>query len=376
MGMDKNEKAFFELVKAGLWGDGYSEIRIDGTTDWNEVYQLAQEQSVQGLVLQGIDWFKVHNSGFTVPQVLLLQWIGEVQIIEQRNEDMNAFVAELIETLRRNDVYAILVKGQGIAQCYEKPLWRSSGDVDLLLSEGNYVKAKEFLVPFSSSFEAESVQAKHMGMTIKSWVVELHGTLRSCCLKKMDRVIDDVQKDVFYGGNVRSWRNGQTQVFLPSFNNDVFFVFTHIIKHFFREGVGLRQVCDWCRLLYTCRESLDHILLKKRLSMAGVMTEWKAFAAFAVNYLGMPIDAMPLYSSEKKWLRKAEKINAYILSVGNFGHNRENIYKESNYLNRKAKASARRISDATNHLFIFPIDSMKVFFRTLYSGLVGLVQGI
>ena len=52
------------------------------------------------------------------PQVLLLQWIGEVQMIEQRNKAMNAFVAEAIGALREQDIYALLVKGQGIAQCY------------------------------------------------------------------------------------------------------------------------------------------------------------------------------------------------------------------------------------------------------------------
>lgn len=366
--MNDNQKAILALVRAGLWE---KEVQLSslGRIDWDEIYQLSAEQSVTGLVLTGIEHSDVKPS-----QELLLQWIGEVQIIEQQNKSMNEFVAKLIEKLRYQDVYAVLVKGQGIAQCYEKPLWRSSGDVDLLLKE-DYSKAKEFLTPLSSSVEAESIQAKHIGMTIKSWVVELHGTLRSRCLKKMDKVIDDVQNDVFCGGNVRSWDNSGTIIFLPSFNNDVFFVFTHIIKHFFREGVGLRQVCDWCRLLYICREVLDLELLERRLSKAGVMTEWKAFAAFAVNYLGMPIEAMPLYSSEEKWLRKAEKINAYILSVGNFGHNRENIYN-NNYFNRKAKAFSRRIGDAKDHLFIFPIDSMKVFFRTLYYGLIGLVKGI
>ena len=58
---DINQQAFFELLRTGLWGNGNLDIRIDGSTDWNEVYQLAQEQSVQGIVLQGIEWFKNHN---------------------------------------------------------------------------------------------------------------------------------------------------------------------------------------------------------------------------------------------------------------------------------------------------------------------------
>ena len=149
MTRDNTIEAFFSLLKSGLWGKGNPDICIDGTSDWNYIYQLAQEQSVQGLVLQGIEtvqgsWLKVHGSSHSeaakpsaplVPKVLLLQWIGEVQVIEQQNKEMNAFVAGLIEKLRKNDVYTLLVKGQGVAQCYEKPLWRCSGDVDLFLSD-------------------------------------------------------------------------------------------------------------------------------------------------------------------------------------------------------------------------------------------------
>ena len=128
--MNNTQTVFLELVKAGLWGNGNLDIRIDGTTDWNYIYRLAQEQSVQGLVLQGIEWFKNHNVSLGIPQVLLLQWIGDVQLIEQRNKAMNQFIAELVEKMRAADIYSILVKGQGVAQCYEKPLWRPSGDVD------------------------------------------------------------------------------------------------------------------------------------------------------------------------------------------------------------------------------------------------------
>ena len=158
--MDNNKRAFFELVKVGLFPVHGEGVMIHDTlfkdVGWEKVYQLAQEQSVQGLVLQGIDavqgsWLKVHGTSL-VPKVLLLQWIGEVQMIEQRNKEMNAFVAELIEILRKNDIYALLVKGQGMAQCYEKPLWRSSGDIDLFLSYDNYQKTKTLLICHNMCF--------------------------------------------------------------------------------------------------------------------------------------------------------------------------------------------------------------------------------
>ena len=305
---ENTRKAFLELVKAGLWGNGNPDIRIDGTTDWQEVYRLATEQSVLGLVLDGLE-----HSDVKPPQVLLLQWIGEVQMIEQRNKAMNQFVAELVEKMRAADIYAILVKGQGVAQCYKKPLWRPSGDVDLLLSEVNYKKAKVLLLPLSSSNKNEERYSQHLGMSIGQWYVEIHGSLRTGLSTRVDKEVDAAQNSVFIGGNVRSWHN--TQVFLPAPTEDVFLVFTHFIKHFYKEGMSLRQVCDWCRLLWTYRTEIKVEWLELHLRKTGLMKEWQVFAALAVEYLGMPKDAMPFINSNDNvgLNKKATKLMEFIL---------------------------------------------------------------
>ena len=378
---DINQQAFFELLRTGLWGNGNPDIRIDGATDWQEVYQLAQEQSVQGLVLQGIEWFKVQGSKFNIPQVLLLQWIGEVQVIEQRNKEMNVFIADLIEKLGKNDIYALLVKGQGIAQCYEKPLWRCSGDVDLLLSYDNYQKAKTLLTPLASEVESEYEGISHLGMTIDGWVVELHGSLRVGLPQRINRVLDEMQADTFYGGNVRSWLNGQTQIFMLGKENDIFYVFVHFFNHFYKEGVGLRQICDWCRLLYTYRDSLNYELLESRIKRAGLMSEWKAFGALAIEYLGFPKDSMPLLDvrskkEDVKWRKKADRIMEFILKSGNMGHNRDmSHFSKYPYLIRKCVSMGRRIGDLINHARIFPLDSLRFFPRIMFNGLRSAMRG-
>ena len=397
--MDKNIRALFELIKAGLWGNGNPEIRIDGTTDWQEVYQLAQDQSVQGLVLQGIDWFKVlrkaqaqaeQGSKFNIPQVLLLQWIGKVQVIEQRNKEMNAFIAELIEKLRKNDIYALLVKGQGIAQCYEKPLWRCSGDVDLLLSADNYEKAKDVLMPLASEAETESQGFKHLGMTIDGWVVELHGSLRVGLPQRINRVLDDIQEDTFYRGNVRSWLNGQTQIFMLGKENDVVYVFVHFFNHFYKEGVGLRQICDWCRLMWTYRDEIDVKKIEGCIQEMGLVSEWKAFYNLASRYLGMPdLDSQDsqtrmsdqrssagLTVHDSRFDKKADRIMEFILKSGNMGHNRDmSHFSKYPYLIRKCVSMGRRIGDLINHARIFPLDSLRFFPRIMFNGVRSAMRG-
>lgn len=371
MQLDNNLQAFFSLVKAGLWEKEAKLSQYEGL-DFPKILKIAEEQSVVGLVTAGLD--KVVD--VKVPQVEVLQFVGSSLQIEQQNLAMNDFISKLIERLRQEDIYVILVKGQGIAQCYERPLWRACGDVDLLLSDNNYTQAAENLKQEALSVEDENQYNRHLSMNIDSWIVELHGTLRSGLWRRLDKEIDKVQDSVFYGGNVRSWMNGKTMVFLPAPDEDVVFVFSHILQHYFKEGIGLRQLGDWCRLLWTYKDSIDKKLLEKRLNAMGVVTEWKAFAALAVDYLGMPEEAMPFYSDRDSWKRKAGKILCFVFETGNFGHNRDYSYfKKYPYLVFKAISLWRHITDTCRYIGVFPLDSFKVLWRKICVGLKVTIKG-
>ena len=216
----------------------------------------------------------------------------------------------------------------------------------------------------------------HLGMTIDGWGVELHGSLRGSLSPKINHVLDIIKRETFYEGRVCSWINNGSHIFMLDANNDIIYVFTHFLNHYYKGGVGLRQICDWCRLLWTYRKSLDYRLLESRIREMGLMTEWKAFAALAVDYIGMPSEAMPMYSPDEKWKRKANKLCDFIMEVGNFGHNRDMSYFEKYpYLIRKACSMGRRCGDVIRHVRIFPLDSLRFFSYIMYYGIRSAVRG-
>ena len=369
--MNNSFGAFFALLRAGLWE---REVRLSqyDSIDYAEVYRLAEEQSVVGLIAAGLE----HVTDVEVPKVYVLQFVGHALQLEQRNMAMNVFIDVLIEKLRKDGVYALVVKGQGIAQCYERPQWRACGDVDLLLSPDNYSKAKAVLTPLASTVETEYAVEKHLGMTINGFVVELHGTLRSGLSRRIEKGLNEIFNTLFYKGKVRSWINGKTQVFLPGPDEDAIYVFTHILQHFYKGGIGLRQVCDWCRLLWSNHARLDLNLLESRLRQMGLLTAWKTFSVFAVEYLGMPVEAMPFYSSSRRKKRKAKRICSFMMEVGNFGHNRDRSYfGKYPYLIRKVYSFCRRCGDLLRHARIFPIDSLRFFPSIVYNGLRSAARG-
>ena len=365
------EELFFSLLRAGLWEQS---IRLSpfSPIDFDALYNLAEEQSVVGLIAAGLE----HVEDMTLTKQQVMPFMKRIITLESRNVSMNGFIADIFAKLREAGILALLVKGQGIAQCYERPMWRSSGDIDVLLDAENYVKAKAFLAPMASSVDKEDVPRRHLGMTIDSWIIELHGTLHGGLSRYTNEQIEIVQEELFQNRDFRIWNNDGTKILLPGETRDSIFIFVHILQHFFRYGIGVRQICDWTRLLWTYRDSIDRTRLEQRITQMRLMTEWKSFAAFAVDYLGMPVEAMPLYDPSPRWHRKARRINTYILEVGNFGHNRASSYTHrTTYLSRKTLSFRYRLGDFLRHLAIAPRTSLKVFGRTLVIGFKAVGRG-
>ena len=118
MVLSNNHEAFLTLLRAGIW-ECEAQLLQYNSIDFNEVYRLDEEQSVIGLISAGLE----HISDIKLPQELVLPFVGATLQLGQRNKDMNVFIGNLIEGMRKSGIYTLLVKGQGVAQCYERPLW-------------------------------------------------------------------------------------------------------------------------------------------------------------------------------------------------------------------------------------------------------------
>ena len=364
-----NQQAFLALLRAGLWEKDACLLPY-GNIDFQEIYRLAQEQSVVGIIAAGLE----HIIDIKVPKKDVLTFVGSTLQLEQRNNAMNCFIAELMERLNRGGVYPLLVKGQGIAQCYERPLWRTCGDVDLLLDDNNYEKAIQLLCDYYQNDWEEDPLDKHWEMIVDPWEIELHGRLNTHLSKRIDKGIWNIQYNAFIDNRFRLWHNNGVGIALPQIDDDIIFIFTHILKHFFHGGIGLRQICDWCRLLYIYKTEINVQLLETRLRKMSIMTEWKAFAALAVDTLGMSVEAMPFYDT--RFTVKGERIFALILELGSFGHNRDNsYYQEYPYIVYKAMSLCRNTWDAMRHFMIFPLDATRVWWNRLCVGIMTVAKG-
>lgn len=375
----KSRGLFLSFLRAGLWEDGTLELSPDDAKYMKVVCELAAQQSVTGLVTAGLEHVECPGGAkFELPMSLSMKLVSTMLAMEKRNMAMNRFIEELVNELHDEQLSIVLVKGQGIAQCYKRPLWRASGDIDLLVDGSTYTRLSEILTARATQVEKEDKAKMHFAMTVDGWEIELHGKLDSNVSSRANGVVDKVKNLVLAENQTRIWHNGDTDVYLPSPDCDVVLVFSHILQHYFRGGIGLRQICDWCRLLSTYASSIDLTLLESRIKEMGMMTEWKSFAALAVDYLGMPKSFMPMYDKRSRWSKNARGILKHIFETGNFGHNRDNSYfHRYPFVVRKFISLHRHTRDIVlRHLVLFPMDSIRLFFSMLTTGLRSAAKGL
>lgn len=389
---DVNVRAFLALASAGLWGEGGNGAVPWKDVEWEAVLQLAREQALAGIVASAFD---TGDLGFEIQDVVdhsqSKALAKKVYSIEQRNIGMDNFILRLFAELQSNGLHPVLLKGQGVAQSYLNPLRRNPGDVDVLLWSDEYEAAKKLLMPKASKTIADKENEKHTAFVLSGFIVELHGTLCLLLGKKIDAQMDILYEHIFAQKEFRTIEfSGLTdasgnQVNLPEINIDVLYVFCHMLQHFFTGGIGLRQVCDLCRMLYTYRDEIDCEWLSAELEKMGLWAEWKSFGALAVDYLGMRPEYVPFLAEDEakgdgiaaKWHRKARRIMAYILSTGNMGKNRDDSYKKKYpYIIKKLISFFKIISNFWRLVRIFPGNAALVSLKGVREGMTDLADGL
>lgn len=352
-------EAFLALVRAGLWAES-ANVGVLTDAQWKAVFRLADEQTVVGLIGAAMEKLQ----GERPPKFFRNSVVSTAFSLEQRNQLMNALLEQQATDFQQLGIRPLLIKGQGLAQCYVHPMLRACGDVDYLSMGEDFDRMSAYLLERSTDRDEQTIGSGHQVFFIGEIEVELHRDIHLGLGAGLDRILDELQVREFAAAAFRSWGS----VYLPSYQFDVIQVFTHFLKHFFKGGLGLRQICDWCRLLYTGYDALDLAVLRADLERLRLLKEWQVFGAFAVEYLGMPSEKIPFYRTTYR--SKAHRVLDFILEVGNFGHNRDARYFRTDpYLLRKTKTFGIRLKDFARHAWIFPMDSIRFLGGMTWKGL-------
>ena len=156
---------FLQLLRKAL--DNSYQMELSKGVDWMGVLNLASEQGVIGLAVDGIEavqgeGLKVNGSSHSeaakpsaplIPKVLLLQWIGLSEVQRQQYEQTWRVACKLDKLWAAEGIQATVLKGRSIAKFYPVPSHRYSCDLDVFIG-GEWGRACELL-------EGQGIRLEH-----------------------------------------------------------------------------------------------------------------------------------------------------------------------------------------------------------------------
>ena len=315
------DRDFFILLRIGLWQR--VEEELSPSPDWSYIYRLACEQTVQGIVADGISMYKTVRR-CNIPQDIDDKFLSAVAQIVRRNYVINLKQQEINRLLTDSRIDYYVVKGQMVGKCYPKPMLRCSGDIDYLMPQSQVRIAQDILAPLASSVEPFEVYQKHQSFMLDDIEVELHGALHPHLGNRIDTVLDALQDELF-----------ADTVSYDTFN--CVYIFLHCLQHLHMSGLGLRQIADWCMLL-TSSKDIDYNRVREAISQMGIQQEWDVFYGFSVDWLGLHSCKTLQQFSSCNYFSAATQIWQEAKESGNMGHNHKMKAKSKNSIIRNTYA--------------------------------------
>lgn len=308
------------LLKSALWNQeaDLNLFNIKGV-DWQGIIDVADKQGVVSLVASAIR--KLEDQGLSeeyLPNDIINKCVTLQFSIIRQTSSVVPTIESVVQKLREIGIEPILLKGHGVAQYYHKPEFRYCGDIDLYLGDEFVDKAIDSLKAYVDFVDDSCDNDKHYNMKWQDVEVELHRSAIDLTDTKQNKLLYEWTEKELHSDRNRQVVIGNTNVTVPSELFDSIFILFHLWWHFVNGGTGIRQFCDWTMCLYRVGDKLDERELKELLNRFGMLSMWRVFGHVAVEYLGLPKEKFPLYSSKKKYVGK--KITELAMEYGNFGH--------------------------------------------------------
>lgn len=311
MNITIEQKQFFSLLRAGLWGEKADASLFGEETKWMSLLIIAKKQALLGIVFDGIQ---------TLPENLrpnrgvYLQWCNLVAQIEQENHHLNAELKNVFSLYRENNITPVLLKGQGVAQNYPHPYHRQCGDIDVYTGDG-YSLANTLLRKDGTDHLEET--NKHTNILWHGVDIENHRIIAHLSEPRANRFFQKAVAQWFPKEGCEVEIDGY-KVMTPPVDFNIVFILMHSTLHFLNEGIGLRQVCDWTCLLHAQQQKMDPHTVTQFLKRVGLYRAAKAFGAIAISQLGLPENELPFLLDEPD-RKRGRWLLEHILQSGNFG---------------------------------------------------------
>ena len=331
---------FFELLQIAI-GNRQAFTSCPTDVEWESLYGICEKHALLGIAFAGVERLPKEQ---VPPFDVLAEWVHDAQVAKERNEKLNAECDALTKWLERDGFGSCILKGQSNQVNFPEHLrdYRTAGDIDVwVMPKGEEdvplrKRRRSVMKYVKEKVGDQRVIYHHVDFPVMKTEVEIHFT-------------PSWMKNPFHNHRMqkyfeREWNNIEKTdygFYIPSSCLNVVYQLTHIYRHLFNEGIGLRQIIDYYFVLRKfeglkgCGERLEIMNVIERLGL-------KTFAS-AVMWVIQEVLVPSLPSCEDKdwqkccpWMickpneNEGRFLLSEILQAGNFGMHDERANGEYN----------------------------------------------
>ena len=280
--MLKQQKIFFDFLRFCIG----SAKQIPGSlkeVDWKELYAIAKKQALLGVLFHGIQQLPKE---LAPEQKLLMQWMVMAEQIRKQNIRLFQDSVKVCQNFENKGFANCILKGQGNALLYPDPYMRTPGDIDIYLSGGR----KKIMKYVDRVCPNQVMRYHHVDFPVMKTAIEVHFTPSYMFFpihnRRMQKWFEEVMGEQC---NHRvSLPDGYGEIHVPQVSFNVIYILSHLYRHIFTEGIGLRQLLDYYFVLVKWHTDLTNLTdSNKRLpQMTQVKTDLDTLR-HELKYLGL-----------------------------------------------------------------------------------------
>ena len=306
--------AFVELLQIAL-GNKNALSRIPSQKEWMDILDVAQEQAIVGITVQGLD--KLPSEQLP-SKGLLLQWIGLAHLLSGAYLLHCERARELTSKFKMAGFRSCVLKGIGLAQLYPKPENRQSGDIDLWV-EGNRKEVMDWLNKLGV---ARHVIWHHVDADFfEDVITEVH--FHPCwlynpfCNSKLQRWFDEQKEEKM----VIDQKMGFAY---PSVQFNAVYSLVHLYRHLIEEGIGIRHIIDYYYIIKALAvENKQGVV--NNLKRFGLLHLAEAMMWVLHEICGLPAEYLICKPND----HEGKFLLDEVIRGGNFGHYRKDMRKRN-----------------------------------------------
>ena len=280
--MLKQQKIFFDFLRFSIG----SAKEIPGSlkeVDWKKLYAIAQKQALLGVLFYGIQRLPKE---LAPEQKLLMQWMVMAEMIRKQNIKLFQDSVKVCQNFENEGFANCILKGQGNALLYPDPYMRTPGDIDIYLTGGR----KRVMQYINKVCPNQVMRYHHVDFPVMKTAIEVHFTpsymfcpIHNSRMQKWFGKVMDLQCS-----NVVTLPDRYGVITVPTMSFNVIYILSHLYRHIFTEGIGLRQLLDYYFVLVKWHTDLTNLTdSNKRVpQMTQINTDLDALR-HKLKYLGL-----------------------------------------------------------------------------------------